>query len=117
MAHFDYDGKWVGNRNLDRPDLDKVMRYTAGRVTLDIQSQRFVLTQAGVPTGGEVVYQGDHLELITKTYMDRPLEMAGKDADRMHPTITVTPQEDGSLVLDDPMAIDGKPVKLTREKK
>jgi hypothetical protein len=115
-SHFEYDGNWVGNRNLDRPDLNEVMRYTAGRVTLNIHGQRFELTQAGVPTGGEVVYAGDHLELNTKTYFGQGLEKAGKDAEKMHPTITVTPQTDGSLLFDDPMAIDGKPIKLTREK-
>lgn len=111
---FDYNGKWTGNRNLNRPDLDDVIRYTAGKVDLDIHDNRFTMIQMGIPVGGEVNRQGDHLELIAKTYMNQPLSAAGGDAEKMHPPIKVTAQKDGTLLVDDPMAIDGKTVVLKR---
>src|SRR5688500_10319750 len=100
---FKYEGEWMGNRNIPAsPDMPETVRYTAGRVTLTIKESKFEMTQAGVPTGGEVAYHPDHVELTTKTYMERPIDHQGKDAHLMHPIIHVTPQPDGSILVDDP---------------
>jgi hypothetical protein len=106
---FDYEGEWMGNRKLDRPDLDEVMRYTLGRVTLSVKDRHFELSSAGVPTAGKIDFTPDHAELTIDTTFERP-------AERQHPKIKLTPQPDGSVVLDDPESIDSKPVKLVRQK-
>lgn len=95
--------------------MTETVRYTAGRVTLKVQGNKFEKTEAGIPTGGEVTYRTGYIELRTNSFMKLPLEAQGKDADKMHPVITVTPQPDGTLLLDDPRSVDGKAVKLERQ--
>lgn len=107
-----YDGTWAGNRNLSRPDIDKYLANTLGSVTLRIHDNTFDLSEASVPIGGNVSFKGDHIELNPTTYISHPIAPSQKAG---HPMITVTPQKDGSLLLDNPVAIDGKPVRLVRK--
>lgn len=111
---FRYNGSWKGNRNLNLPNVDRYTAYTAGDVRLTIKDNKFDLSESGIPTSGDVSYVGDHIELTTKFIMNVSIAHEGADADKKHPEITVTPQKDGTLLFDDPMAPDGKPVALTR---
>lgn len=112
---FQYNGSWKGNRNLNLPDVDRYTAYTAGDVHLTIRDNKFDLSESGIPTSGEVSYEGDHIALRTKFIMNVSIAHEGADADKKHPEITVTPQKDGTLLFDDPMAPNGKPLKLARQ--
>lgn len=114
---FNYGGDWIGNRNLDLPGTDKYTALTLSQVTLNVKGNRFIRTEAGMVYGGSIDYTGDHIELHTDSFMDRPLKEQGADAEKMHPAIKVTPQKDGTLLFDDPRALDGKPVVLKRKGK
>ncbi|HWA83894.1 MAG TPA: hypothetical protein VG820_10690 [Fimbriimonadaceae bacterium] len=112
---FQYNGAWRGNRNLQLPNVDRYTAYTAGDVTLTIKDNKFDLTEAGIPTSGDVAYSGSHIELHTKYIMNVSIAHEGADADQNHPTIVVVPQKDGTLLFEDPRAPDGKPVALKRQ--
>lgn len=113
-SHFRYDGKWAGDRALDLPNVDRYTAHTVGHVELVIDGSKFTLTEAGIPTGGSVNYEGDRAILHTDRYMNRPLSAAGADAYRMHPPIAVIPKSPSELTLEDPAAVDGKPLVLKR---
>jgi len=86
-----------------------------GRVTLKIKDNKFEMTDKGMPTGGSIRYQGGGIVLQTESLMGLPISRS-PGAGKAHPDITVTPQRDGTLLLSDPMAIDGKQVQLERQK-
>jgi len=111
---FDYNGTWEGHRKLP-PGENPYAENTMGTVMLRIRDSRFELTSAGVPTAGSVGYSGDHADLHTDTIMELPITRAGPNAARRHPTITLTPQKDGTLLFADPQAIDGKALALSRQ--
>ncbi|HVT13032.1 MAG TPA: hypothetical protein VHE55_12275 [Fimbriimonadaceae bacterium] len=111
---FQYNGSWKGNRNLKLSNVDRYTTYTLGDVSLTIKDNKFDLTEEGIPTSGSVSYAGSHIELHTQYIMNVSIAHEGGDADSNHPTIVVTPQKDGTLLLDDPRAPDGKPVALKR---
>lgn len=112
---FDYNGDWQGNRNLNLPDQPASIAYTIGRVTLAIKDNRFQLTEAAIPSSGSIGYSGDGAELLVERRFDVPLERSG-DAKLYERKIRIRPQADGSLLYEDPLAPDGKPVKLTRRR-
>lgn len=113
-SRFRYDGKWTGDRALDLPNVDRYTAHTVGHVELVIDGMKFTLVEAGAPTGGSVNYEGDRAILHTDTYMNRPLSAAGTDAYKMHPPISVVPKSPTELILNDPAAVDGKPLVLKR---
>ena len=113
---FIYDGSWHGNRNLTLPDTDRYTATTIGDVSLSVKETRYELSEMGIATAGNVVYKGDHVELQPTELMERPLNRQSPDAARAHPDIKITPQPDGSILFDNPAAVDGKPVGLNKVK-
>jgi hypothetical protein len=111
---FNYNGEWMGNRNLTGPNA--TLAYTYGRVTVTIKDNKFDATSAGVPVGGKVSFEGDHIVLHTETYFGQPLSHASEEAVKNHPDVTVKPQMDGTILYLDPAAADGKPLVLKRTK-
>jgi hypothetical protein len=86
-------------------------------VNLVIRDGHFDLTEAGTPpTAGKVIAEDGHVLLETTHIANQPLEVASQNAAKEHPIIKLTPQEDGSLLFDNPVAIDGKPVGLNKIK-
>jgi hypothetical protein len=104
----------MGNRNLTLPDTDKYTAYTIGRVTLKITDNKFEATEMGVPISGSVSYEGKKARLQIEKLMLLPL---ARDAAKDHPDIDVTPQPDGTLLYDNPRAVDHKPLALKRQTK
>jgi hypothetical protein len=114
---FIYIGTWHGNRNLTLPEADRYTAKSLGEVTLVIKDNgRFELNEMGIPSKGEVDFSPDHAELHIKEFMQRPVEARGANAEKEHPDIKLTPQEDGSLLFDNPVAVDGKPLGLNKIK-
>jgi hypothetical protein len=111
---FDYNGDWIGNRNLSGPNPE--IAYTLGRVTLSVKDNHFESTSGGFPTDGSVSYEGDHIVLHTERVIGVPVSHASTDAAKNHPDVIVSPRKDGTLLFQDPMALDGKPVALKRTK-
>lgn len=116
-ASFNYDGHWKGNRNLVSPDANPYILHTVGAVELTIKDNRFDLIEKGIPSSGPVEYLGNHIELHTDSIMLRGIDRASPEVVKDHPDVTVTPQPDGTLLYDNPAAVDHKPLKLIREKK
>lgn len=112
---FSYNGSWEGHRKLP-PGPNLYADNTIGTVTLKITDNRFQLTSEGVPTSGTMGSTGDHVVLHRDTVMGLPMSHAGPNGALAYPDIRVTPQPDGTLLFDDPKAIDGKPLKLSRAK-
>ena len=112
---FIYDGEWHGNRNLTLPDTPPDIAKSAGDVNLIIRDRRYELSEAGIPTTGEVVHADGHAVLHPKEVMMRPIPTDEKEKAK-YPDIKITPQEDGSLLFDNPAASHLKPLGLNKVK-
>ena len=91
-------------------------RYTLGWVQLTIKDDKFDMIDRGIPTGGTIEYSNKGIILHTDSLVMLPISHGGPNAKKAHPDIFITPQEDGTLKFDDPMAVDQKSLLLTRDK-
>ncbi len=110
---FNYEGRWTGNRDIAVPKgEDKILYHSLGKVTLTIRNDTFEMTNSEVPIGGHIQWRSGAIDLTPEILMKVPLP--GREKAK-HPAIKATPQTDGSLKIEDPAAIDGRPVILRRE--
>jgi len=106
---FRYVGTWEGTRNRTfPPGTDPAVATTLARVKLTVRDNgRFVFVDGGIPKEGSFDYATDVAHLKVAAVVGRRVPSATRD-------ILVTPQEDGSIRVEDPEALDPSPVTLRR---
>jgi hypothetical protein len=91
-----------------RPGSDPTIVRTLSKIRLEIQpGGRFTMIDAGMGKAGDIRYADGKALLKVRT-------MLGQEAPEA-PEIALTPQDDGTLVYDDPAGFETAPVIMKRE--
>lgn len=92
------------------------MHEFATRVVVEIKPDgKFVLFEAGMPKEGDYSSNGHTATLRIKTIMGQNVDRATESVKKNLADITMTLQKDGSILLEDPLALVPEKVKLVKQ--
>ncbi len=107
-------GTWEGDLQRAKPSAPLDIRNTINLLKVTILPDgTFEMVESGVSKSGRHRLGEDKAFLTIKKVLGRPIEQSGRGTQSQNLDLTLTWQEDGSILWNDPAGQDGHPVRLT----
>lgn len=115
-ATHNLEGRWVGNRNLRKPDGTRdYLSQMIGKVELIIKpGNKFDLYEGGFPKSGTLRYADGKAYLRVEALMGKPIERYGEGAAAMNEELILKRVGPDAVTLEDPRGFDKQPILLKR---